>query len=215
MFLIFRDELSPETALLEYESRHARARRIGPGQPVFLGDGKGRRAAGRLLNERSASFDLSHVESVSEPSRILCCAIPEPSRLDWLLQKATELGMTEFVPVQFARSEKRSIRMDRARKIVEEAASQSRRFILPKIHEPAALGDAVSFCDPSSTYLLHPVAEHMLSAPTGPAAFIVGPEGGFSSEELSVLARFHKVRLSHSILRVETAAICALSRSIV
>jgi hypothetical protein len=98
MFLIFRADLTAHVELQEHETRHARARRLTDGAPISLGDGLGRRVRGQLTSLRTAQFDLTTVETQFEPSRILYSAVPEPSRMEWLLQKGTELGMTAFVP---------------------------------------------------------------------------------------------------------------------
>jgi 16S rRNA (uracil1498-N3)-methyltransferase len=212
MFLIFRADLTAHVELQEHETRHARARRLTDGAAISLGDGLGRRVRGQLTSLRTAQFDLTTVETQFEPSRILYSAVPEPSRMEWLLQKGTELGMTAFVPVRFVRSENRSVRDDRARRIIEEAAVQSRRFVLPRMHPLMDLADACKVS--KNPIVLLPEAEKLLETDgsTEEISFFVGPEGGFSPDEISLLSKFSQRRLSRTILRVETAAICALSR---
>lgn len=144
MFLIFRnaDELSPGLRILleEGEVAHARARRLGPGSTVYAGDGQFRRWKGELTWEgkKSAYVTLgaSCIEN-REPERLVVCAIPKSGRRDWMIEKATELGMTELIPCQFHRSVREKISHPRFDRIVREASAQCEAWKLPVLSEPA------------------------------------------------------------------------------
>lgn len=215
MFLIFRPTLpAPESdfALTPDESRHARARRLRAGDKIYAGDGVSRRIEASLVDERSARAG-SVVTTVIEPGRILVTAVPEKVRWDWLVEKAVELGVTEIRPAEFQRSDRIRINKDRVARTILAAASQSRRFRLPTVAEPAPFAQVILNLDPSVTIVLHPEGE---SAPReGFSGMIVGPEGGLSPDELDVLkkAGFRFVSFGPRILRVETAALAALSLS--
>jgi len=236
MFLIFRPDLkdrpdfSPGSRiqLRAAELRHARARRLRDGDPLFLGDGRSRRWSGVLQGEEMVQlvFDSEARESV----RLLCSAIPEGNRRDWLVTKATELGLTHFLPLQCERSGPQRLEADRFHRLVEEAAAQSRRFFLPRLLSPctlslllqriAAPAGGSQFMEEEAadiTWLaLHPAAalRAEMSAMENSYAFLVGPEGGFSAREIDLFAGspVQICSLGPRILRLETAALAILSR---
>ena len=233
MFLIFREihQSFPESIpLTPEEFRHARARRLRPGDSVFVGDGRGRRleytlgATGDQLTAQSAGANAPVIFG-SEPRVELWTAVPEGKRWDWLLQKATELGATVIQPIVTQHSEARKIKRDREEKIILEAAVQSRRFFLPELREPVALAKAFderNQAAPSRAATLDPRGDGTLfdffrtddvAIAEGPVQIFVGPEGGFSEAELRELtaAGIELATLGTPSLRVETAAVAALA----
>lgn len=226
MFLLFR-EIGPtvpeEIALSAEERRHLRARRMQSGEAVFVGDGQGRRWRAVLdLQTERVRLEEASLEQRNETSLRLFVAPPERNRQDWLLQKAAELGATEIHWLRSARSQHRPIDPVRAARILSEAAAQSQRFVLPQCcgeTEWAAL--LARSADDSLSNLkiaLDPRARLSLATALGGGAeqgvdLAVGPEGGFSLEELSSLERggWRPARLGGSVLRVETAALAALA----
>ncbi len=233
MFLLFR-ELSgtpDRLALSPEETRHARARRLEDGASAAVGDGQGRRYAGRLaagLREWALNPDAP-VESRQEARVHLCCAWPERNRADWLLQKATELGATTITPLRLARSTPQRAARERSERIILEAAAQSGRFFLPQLTDEAGLQDAIAdffspgaerraalLLDPRAPANVRDVAQTVaaaLFAPDGAVALFVGPEGGFTDAELEAAsaAGVQAARLGEATLRVETAALAGLA----
>lgn len=139
-------------------------------------------------------------------------ALTKKDRMEWVLQKCTELGVTRFVPVLTERSEKKGFNMTRAQKIIIEAAEQSGWGMIPELAHPQTLRDVVAkeknlvACDGSGTPLIHTVDD----SGTG---LLIGPEGGFSPAELE-LFRGNNIpihTLGPSTLRAETAAIVAIT----
>lgn len=134
---------------------------------------------------------------------------------DWLVEKATELGAARLVPVLTRRTVAERVNLDRLRSIAIEAAEQCDRTALPEIAEPVKL-DTLLRGWPADRALLFadetggaPLAE---VAKPGPAAILIGPEGGFTDEErAAVRAVGTPVALGPRILRAETAALAALS----
>lgn len=243
-FRIYRTELAdaplPDDLVLRpEESRHIRARRLTPGAPVRVHDGRGRASAFRLAGDlRSLSRDPDALsEFRHERSVRLWTAVPEGRRWDWLLQKATELGVTEIQPVRWARSEGRGDGGQRSVRIIEEAAVQSCRFVLPALRPSAPLsellaellaelhGEAGGLVGvPTIQIALDPLAGAPLdglrdacnsyyASELPPVRLAVGPEGGVAPEELEALeaAGFARRRLGAPILRVETAALAGLA----
>jgi 16S rRNA (uracil1498-N3)-methyltransferase len=143
--------------------------------------------------------------------------------MDWILQKATELGVAGIVPVSSERSE---VRLDAARGekrlahwrgIVASACGQSGRGVLPPVAAPQPLADALAAADlPVARFLLDPEATASIASMPAPGAacvLAVGPEGGWSPRDRAQLegAGFAGLRLGPRILRTETAGIAALA----
>lgn len=162
-----------------------------------------------------------------EASITLLASLVKFDRFEWIVEKATELGVAMIVPVNAARSEKglaagAAKRIERWRRIALESSQQSRRRRMPVIAGPEefseALGRPAQF-----RYLLEelPGAPPLLASlpragqrpPTAPVAVLTGPEGGWTDEERSAAgaAGWRAVSLGRRILRAETAALAALA----
>ncbi|EMM78197.1 16S rRNA (uracil(1498)-N(3))-methyltransferase [Leptospira santarosai] len=143
-------------------------------------------------------------------------AIPKGNRLDWFLQKGTELGLSHFYFLNFEQSDRKDFNLSRARKIVEEAAIQSKRIFLPEVYAPVSLKEFLNSQQNKnlSIYQFDPRAE---SEPKPEffqnSIWIVGPEGGFREKETGLLRERNilSVKAGNSILRIETAGIFAAS----
>jgi 16S rRNA (uracil1498-N3)-methyltransferase len=145
-------------------------------------------------------------------------------RLEWILEKATELGVEKIVPVQAERSERgleraAAKRMPRWNRIVREASEQARRAHLPEIGAPARLEDALGLEADFRYVLEESQAPPLVSAlpaerRSGQSiALLVGPEGGWTERERREIAAggWRPVSLGTNVLRAETAAIAALA----
>lgn len=132
---------------------------------------------------------------------------------DWVLQKATELGVHKLVPIITKRTEKPFFDIERAQKIITEAAEQCGRADLPEIREPIVLSEAIA--EYKDTPLLvceqHDSSQMTLQSQSA-VAFLVGPEGGWTDEEKQsfAIAGLNYVAISAFTLRAETAAILAV-----
>ena len=135
---------------------------------------------------------------------------------NFMMQKATELGVTKFLPIIFDRTIVRKINKERLEKVIIEAAEQSNRINVPKIEEPQKLKNFLSndmdliFTDlnTSNTKI------DLKKLSTKPKCVIIGPEGDFSEEEREKILKFRGVqpiKINENILRSETAVISALS----
>jgi 16S rRNA (uracil1498-N3)-methyltransferase len=138
-------------------------------------------------------------------------------RIDWLIEKATELGVARLVPVVTRRTIVERLNLERLRAHAIEAAEQCERTALPELAEPVKL-DALLRDWPSDRALYFadeaggaPLAE---AAAPGPAAILIGPEGGFTDEEreaIRAVSAARPVSLGPRILRADTAALAAVS----
>jgi 16S rRNA (uracil1498-N3)-methyltransferase len=144
------------------------------------------------------------------------------ARLDWMVEKATELGVGALVPVWTARTQSERLNLERLHALAVSAAEQSERLSVPEIREPLKLGRLLAawpaerrlvLCDESGGGL--PIAEALADwAPATPCAVFVGPEGGFTETELDALGKLpfvNRVGLGPRVLRAETAALAALA----
>jgi 16S rRNA (uracil1498-N3)-methyltransferase len=138
----------------------------------------------------------------------IATALPKSQKLDFLLQKGTELGVTAFHLVTFLQSDRKELNEERALKIISLAASQSRRHSLPSLHVYSSLKEYLIKC-PNSFYL-HPYTNQSLPHNLDPTLLpVIGPEGGFREEEINLFTEYKcpGYYLGENILRIETAAL--------
>ena len=157
-----------------------------------------------------------------EPDLWLLFAPIKRARLDWLVEKATELGAAALVPVVTARTQPERLNRERLQALAVSAAEQSERLSPPAVHPAEKLVQVLAdwpserrlvLCDESGAGT--PVAAALAGFPAGaPAAVFVGPEGGFTETELDGLGKLPivtRVGLGPRVLRAETAALAALA----
>ena len=174
----------------------------------------------------SRILDTATAPAKTGPSLVLAQALLKGEKMDWVIQKATELGVDRIIPVYAARSVVK-LRVDRTghqlarwQRIALEAAQQSERWSVPKIEEPATLSQLTGSDGGSFKIILaersNGASLQTISLPAGSHDTIlslIGAEGGWSEDELRV-AQDHgwtAITLGSRILRAETAAIAALS----
>lgn len=154
----------------------------------------------------------------------LLAALIKFERFEWLIEKATELGVEQVTPVETERSEKglrqaADKRLTRWNRIAREASEQSRRAHLPRIDPPVVLAEALSNTDQYRYVLEEEQAKGILSAlpddrsGDDSVSLLVGPEGGWTEREREAIqgAGWIAVSLGNNILRAETAAIASLA----
>lgn len=223
-------ETGQELSLGGEEHHHlVRVLRLRPGDPLSLFDGKGRGFSARLVSvdRRQALVRVTGEEAaVESPLHLsLAMALAKGEKLDWVLQKGTELGVSAFHPIASRRSdvrvaaERAADRVARWRRIALEACKQSGRTRLPAIHPPESLQQFVSrdlagrrvVFDPGGTESLPRAGAG--ERPAEPVVLAVGPEGGWAVEEVETLRRhgFAAVTLGPRTLRCETAALAAVA----
>jgi 16S rRNA (uracil1498-N3)-methyltransferase len=156
-----------------------------------------------------------------EPDLWLLFAPIKRARLDWLVEKATELGASALLPVWTARTQSERLNLGRLRAHAVEAAEQSERLSVPELHPPEALDRVLAawaaerrlmVCDESGAG--EPISEAASRLEAGPLALLIGPEGGFDQTELDALGKLSfvtRIGLGPRVLRAETAAVAALA----
>jgi 16S rRNA (uracil1498-N3)-methyltransferase len=205
----------------EADSRHAlRALRLRPGDELLLSDDRGTVARGVLAREERgrAVVDVAETASVARPVPTVGVALVPPSadRLRWAVQKLTELGVDRIEllgsarAVRWAEEAERRRAAERVRAVAREAAMQSRRAFLPDVEAAPSLGEILA--RPQTVAVLWEGGGSPLAGilPDGADAItlVVGPEGGFTKEEVDAVRRSNAVlaSLGAAILRTETAA---------
>jgi len=199
--------------------------RMRGGEAVHLFNGKDGEFRGhlRLASRKSAYFELSdQLRLQTERADLDYCFAPlKQARLDYLVQKATEMGVGGLRPVLTNHTQIRRLNMDRLRANVIEAAEQCGVLALPLAYEPVSLQAFIAsfpkdrllvFCDEKAEISNPYLALSGLSA--AGVSLLIGPEGGFDAEERALVLRAsHVVSLSLGprILRADTAAVAALS----
>jgi len=143
------------------------------------------------------------------------------NRMDFLIEKATELGITDFYPVLTQNTETRKINEDRVHAQITEAAEQCERLTIPNFHPLQPLGDLLS--DWPAVMPLYACLERIrepclaITEKTEGLVFLIGPEGGFTIEETEMImdcSFTQPVSLGANILRAETAALVCLAMAL-
>lgn len=152
---------------------------------------------------------------IPERDLYLLFSLLKKDKNDWVLQKCTELGVRHFVPILSSRTEKTGFNLERAAKIVIEAAEQCGRSDVPRVREPIHLETALKEFEGKIDLYFAEQSDHLLSTtshlPSAVGVFI-GPEGGWTEEEKELLAaNCEKLNLGQFTLRAETASIVAVS----
>ena len=224
---------APTWVELDSERFHylIRVLRLRTGDELEVFDGQGRSFPARITEIKSESAILE-LGAPSQDRRIrpisLVQGIPKAEKMDWILQKATELGAAAIVPALTKRTvvkvdEQRGFQKQRRwRRIAEEAARQCQRSDVPQVFPPKPLVDALQLLDPATRLLVLSEYEttrtlsqafREIGEGRAPLALMIGPEGGFERSEIDDLTRRGALSatLGRRILRAETAGVAALS----
>ena len=224
MILFFCKDLSGDSALLEEdEFQHCiKVLRHKVGDRIHLADGSGTRAEGILieLKKREALLRIESTQQLVTRSGQINLYVAPPktrTRWEWLLEKSVELGADTVTALGTARTERSKINTDRTNKIMRSAALQSLRPYHPTFGGHLSLTKLLENQSTSDKYIAHYAEHHPQLASLQPTASVVdiliGPEGDFTPEELSLCldSGYKGVNISDNRLRTETAAITVIS----
>jgi 16S rRNA (uracil1498-N3)-methyltransferase len=206
---------SAETLLLtEEESSHCiRVLRKQPGDEIQVLDGKGGLYTAAILDAHPKKCTAKVLDYCFEEPTVLVHLAVAPTknmdRIEWLVEKGTELGCTQFTFILTKRSERTKVNMERIHKIAVSAMKQSKRMYLPLLDGPMPLnefltkhpGGWVAHCDDA-------LPRDQVDA-GGPLRMLIGPEGDFTPDEVNATlkATYRPVTLGNARLRTETAAL--------
>ena len=204
-----------------------RALRMQVGDSLTLCDGQGMDYDCKIDGWEGDGIRLTvdrQVPNASEPSTVVTLyqGLPKSDKMEWIVQKAVELGVTAIVPVVTSRSiarmdEKAGKKQERWQKIAAEAAGQCGRGIIPMVSEPLSWKQALAQMNGENVITFYEGGGEplntLVSTETRQISIVIGPEGGFASEEVDQLRKqgAQIATLGKRILRCETAPLAALA----
>jgi len=208
----------PEAGRLQIvgnEHHHLSVARAEEGETIEVFDGQGGVWTTEVVSAGRRETVVRIVQSrrveKSGPEILLGLSLIKPSAFELALEKAVEVGVTRIIPFVASRSNAPPVRkLDRWRRVVIEAAKQSKRYHLPVVDEPAKFAQVLDLKATTKIVFAERGGGRLESALAGsPALCLVGPEGGWTDAELEAaqVKQFHPVTLGAAILRSETAAI--------
>ena len=232
MQLFYCKDITPNAfcTLDAEESRHAvRVLRLREGDELNVTDGRGNLYRCRIVtaDDRACVIEAAEQEfsALHSPFSIHLAVAPtkNPSRMEWLVEKAVEIGVGEITLLNCDHSERTFLKTDRLEKLAVSAMKQSLHTLLPEIHPAVSLRDwlnsQLSIVNSQLKFIAHcesdkprtPLATAL--TPGKDAVVLIGPEGDFSPEEIALAldCGFQPVSLGSSRLRTETAALYAVT----
>jgi 16S rRNA (uracil1498-N3)-methyltransferase len=220
-FFFVEDLNDKKIVLDENTSKHIiNVLRMQKGEEILLTDGKGKKAKAYIVddNRKKSVVEISSIDTEKERKSkvtIGISLIKNTSRFEWFLEKATEIGVSEIIPLICTRTEKEKFRYDRMQAILVSAMLQSQQCWLPVLHEPIEFEKAIDFYA-EEKFIAHCEETNKQSLSDQPLnatsqLILIGPEGDFTHEEIEIALKnnFTPVSLGNTRLRTETAGIVA------
>jgi len=204
------------------ESRHiVKVLRKQEGDLLHITNGNGYIFEGRIVsnNIKQCSITIEYFtfqEPLPYQLHLLIAPTKNIDRLEWFLEKSTEIGITEITPMLCSNSERKTLKLDRCERILESAMKQSLSAYFPKLNDLTPFSDAISKITSEQKFIAHcedgkKVLLKQALKPSTPISILIGPEGDFSPMEIKEALDFEftPVSLGDSRLRTETAGIVA------
>jgi len=228
MQLFYNSEISVETTQITFdkiESKHiVRVLRKKENDILKITNGKGFLFDVKIIVPSDKKCVAEVINSEEKPKpwdyylHIAIAPTKLNDRIEWFLEKATEIGIDEITPIICANSERRVVKLERFEKIIQSAMKQSLKFTLPKLNAPVKLNQfinqdfdgqvCIAHCEEQDKNLLQSVIK-----PSEKTTILIGPEGDFSPEEIKkcLEKNYTPISLGESRLRTETAALVAVN----
>jgi 16S rRNA (uracil1498-N3)-methyltransferase len=227
MQLFYNPDLTKKTTQITFdkiESRHiVRVLRKKEDAILHITNGKGFLFDAKIIiaSDKKCVAEIIEIQEKPKPwnyyLHIAIAPTKNNDRIEWFLEKATEIGIDEITPIICSNSERRIVKLDRFEKIIQSAMKQSLKFTLPKINEPIKFNDfinqdfegtfCIAHCEEQDKNLLKSIVN-----PSEKTTILIGPEGDFSSQEITKALEKNSIPISlgESRLRTETAALVAV-----
>ena len=224
MQLFYAPEISlPRYTLPEEESKHCvRVLRMTVGDELHLTDGKGNMYRCKVVSDNVKRCEVEVVETWPEYERmsygLTMCVAPTKNidRFEWFLEKATEVGVSRFIPLLCDHSERREIKPEREQKVITSAMKQSLKAYHPELAPMTPFKKVVSEATEAVKLIAHCEKRERIFLPKAvekgaDTLILIGPEGDFSPEEIKFALEngFEPISLGEQRLRTETAAVAA------
>ncbi len=207
--------------LTEDDHRHCvKVLRKRIGDELILTDGRGQRILASITNISKKQTELAILRKTEEEKRnwnlsIAIAPTKNLSRFEWFLEKATEIGIDHIYPIICTHSERKTLKIERCRKILISAMKQSGQFFLPHIHEIQSFENSIRLKSNENKYIAY-VEENFkrlnkIYNSKKDVIIYIGPEGGFSKDEIMMASKegVSQVSLGTTRLRTETAGVVA------
>ncbi len=222
--VFFIDHLPENTITLnEDTSKHVvQVLRMKPGEQLHLTDGAGSLLKAEIIDDHKKKctvgiIDRNFQQRKARKISIAISLVKNNSRFEWFLEKATEIGVTEIIPLLCARTEKQHFRYDRMKQILISAMMQSKQVWLPVLPEPVSLDRVCSTSNYQTKLIAHCMEDQKQDITEyrqqDSLQILIGPEGDFTNEEIKMAIEFGyvPVSLGSTRLRTETAGMVAAS----
>lgn len=217
---LFFGEIFPAVHINNEEQQHIiKVLRMRDGEEISVTDGKGNLAKGTLVFEgKKVSLDIKEIQKnlpeFSPKLQIAIAPTKNIDRIEFFLEKATEMGISEVTLIQTEKTERKILNIEKLRKQSIAASKQSLRFHFPVINDLMKFPDFIKNLDPETTFVAH-CNENLERIdlkeiiPDKNITFLIGPEGDFSDREIQFLAErgIKAVSLGNQRLRTETAGV--------
>jgi 16S rRNA (uracil1498-N3)-methyltransferase len=231
MQLFYNSEISTATKQITFdkiESKHiVRVLRKSENDVLKITNGKGLLFDAKITfaSDKKCMADIIDFTQKEKPWKydlhIAIAPTKNNDRMEWFLEKATEIGIDEITPLFCSNSERRIVKVDRFEKIIQSAMKQSLKFTLPKLNAPVKFRDFINQDFDGTLCIAHCEALgkdakqakknplKLVVKPSEKVTILIGPEGDFSSEEIkkALAKKFLPVSLGESRLRTETAGL--------
>ena len=228
MKLFFGNIENGKVEINDEEQQHiVKVLRMREGEEIIVTDGKGNLAKGNLVFEgKKVSLEVSEIqENLPDFSTKLHIAIAPTKnidRIEFFVEKATEMGISEITLIQTEKTERKNLNIEKLRKQSVAASKQSLRFYFPIIHDLTKFSDFIKTLNPETSFVAHcnenleridlktlRELQHDKTKNPNEITFLIGPEGDFSDKEIQLLADkgIKAVSLGNQRLRTETAGI--------
>ena len=215
-------ELEEAIQLDEETSRHiSGVLRMKKGETLQLTDGKGYLAIAEIVDDHKKKCIVRIQKANTQQRRSRCITIAisltkNSNRFEWFLEKATEIGINEIIPMICERTEKEKFRMDRMQNILVSAMLQSQQTWLPVLSHPVSFTDIIQTSSHQKKFIAHCMDNEKsklqdLTNADQTKIILIGPEGDFTPSEINSAIQhlFLAVTLGESRLRTETAGVVA------
>jgi 16S rRNA (uracil1498-N3)-methyltransferase len=227
MQIFYAENYTPgqrEITLLSPETKHIRkVLRKKKNDEITLTDGRGHRIQGIIhhITDRYTQIYVQSYQKIQFPAENeieVAMAVIKPKRMDWAVEKLTELGVKKIIPLKCQYNSPYTLKLDHLNKIAISAIKQSNQYHLPKISIMVDIKDWIqaakgikiiaSFDESFTTTIQKQISSPEL------LQIMIGPEGGFHSSEIQLAYKntFKSLHLGNTILRTETAAVVAVSQ---
>ncbi|MGK0412230.1 MAG: 16S rRNA (uracil1498-N3)-methyltransferase [Polaribacter sp.] len=228
MQLFYNADIDSNTSSLTFdkiESRHiVRVLRKKESDILHITNGKGFLFDAKIMiaSDKKCIAEIMKVQEKPKPwsyyVHIAIAPTKNNDRIEWFLEKATEIGIDEITPIICSNSERRIVKLERFEKIIQSAMKQSLKFTLPKINEPVKFNEfinqdftgtiCIAHCEEQNKNLLQAIVK-----PSQKTTILIGPEGDFSLDEIkkALNKKFIPISLGERRLRTETAGLVAVN----